>query len=115
MNKRSLLFIIFFAFIILSCKENDYIPESDSFLSSFESLTTEKDTLFKGQSTTITAIATGYKILFKWYATDGDILGTGNQIIYMASPCCIGNSTITCEATANNRSESKSLIITVLQ
>jgi len=114
MYKRNFLFNVLFVCILLSCTKNDLIPQNDSYLDYFESLTAEKDTLLKGQSTVITATVTGSKILFKWYATDGDIIGTGSQITFIASPCCHGNTTITCEATAKNRSENKSLIITVL-
>lgn len=62
----------------------------------FVSLVAEKDTLAPGQSTKITATATGYQISYNWTATAGDILGSGHSVTYATSPCHIGKNKITC-------------------
>ena len=113
--KSCLILAVFITLSITSCSKTDNLIIKDSILTSFESLTAEKDTLKRGQSTQITARAEGYKIMFKWYATEGELLGSGSQITFVASPCCTGNSIITCEAIAANRSESKSITIIVIQ
>jgi hypothetical protein len=84
-------------------------------LSSFESLTAEKDTLAKGEYTMITALVNGKNIRYSWTSSEGPVIGEGNKVMYLASPCCSGNVVITCEARAKNGTESKSLIITILQ
>ena len=116
-NRILLFFYIFSVLVISGCNkhENDNYDHPDSFLTSFESLKAEKDTIFRGQSTVITANAVGNKISFIWSASEGPILGEGSQVIYVASPCCYGDITITCEARARNESETKSIVITVLK
>ena len=113
--KSCLILAVFIALSITACSKTENLVIKDSILTSFESLTAEKDTLKRGQSTEITARAEGYKIMFKWYATEGELLGSGSQITFVASPCCTGNSIITCEAIAANTSESKSITIIVIQ
>jgi len=119
MNEKffPLYFVIFFLLIFSGCKkaDNDVEVQSDSYLKYFESLKAENDTLLRGQSTEITASATGNKISFRWTASEGPILGEGSKVVYLSSPCCWGEITITCEAMARNATESKSIKITVLQ
>jgi hypothetical protein len=119
MNKKgfALIFCICCVLIKSGCNvnENDDHIQPNSFLSSFESLTAEKDTISRGESTSITAKAVGNNISYEWAASEGPILGEGSHVIYVASPCCYGDITITCEARAKNGSEKKSLVITVLK
>ena len=110
-------FCIFFVLIISGCNKDgdDKKIQPDSYLVSFESLTAEKDTISRGQSTEITAKVTGNKVSFIWSASEGPVLGEGSRVIYLSSPCCWGDVLITCEARAKNTSESKSIKITVLK
>jgi hypothetical protein len=111
MNKN--IFILSFCLLIISgCHKNE---DEIADLFSFESLTAEKVTLFRGQSTIITANAIGDNISFLWSASVGPVLANGNKAIYVASPCCFGEVVITCVAKAGKQSESKSLVITVLE
>ncbi len=80
----------------------------------YTSLTAERDTIESGETTKVTAVATGYKLSFHWSATAGDILGTGSQVIYAASPCQAGKNKITCTISdGNNNSNSKEIFIVV--
>ena len=114
---RNEFYLTFCLFFMLGCVkvENDKYIQPDSYLTYFESLTSEKDTLLRGESTTIIAKAFGNKISYLWTASEGQILGVGSQVIFMASPCCYGNIVITCEVKARFESTSKSLSITVLE
>jgi len=80
----------------------------------FTSLTAGKSTITAGESIKVTAVATGYKITYKWSATAGDILGTGKEIVYAVSPCHAGTNKITCTVTdGNNASQTKEIFIVV--
>lgn len=112
--KQIITLAIFFA-LLSSCSkdENDDFENPDQpFI--FTSLKTEKDTITSGETTKIFAIASGYKLTYNWAASAGDILGTGNSIIYAASPCHAGRNKITCTINdGNNASQSKELFIVV--
>ena len=114
MNKIIVLFI-FCSVIIFSCKKdnNDNGNDNDSMLNSFISLTAENDTILTGQSTKVTATVNGSNVSFSWSATAGDILGSGNEVTYVAPTCTPGNNEVKCTASASNKSESKTIIITV--
>ena len=80
----------------------------------FSSLVTEKDTIETGESTNVKATATGYRIKFYWAATAGDILGSGSEVVYTASPCQAGKNKITCTVRdGNDASVSKEIYIVV--
>lgn len=107
--------IFLFLLVILSCsKSDDGNQEDPGQPLIFTSLTAERDTIESGETTKVTAVATGYKISFHWSATAGDILGTGSQVIYAASPCQAGKNKITCTVNdGNNNSNSKEISIVV--
>jgi len=80
----------------------------------FSSLEAEKYTIAPGGSTKVSAVASGYKLTYKWSATAGDILGTGREVVYAASPCHIGTNIIACTVIdGNNASQSKEISIAV--
>jgi len=119
MDNRLIVIILCLLYGLMnySCDRNDDDIQisPDSYITYFESLTAEKDTISRGESTTITAKVAGKKITYIWTASEGPVIGEGSQVIYLSSACCYGNVKITCEARAKNGSESKSLIITVLK
>jgi hypothetical protein len=114
MKKFVVISLIFFVLIISSCSKNDGGSDDPSQPFIYTSLTAEKDTIESGQSTKITAVATGYKLSYYWSATAGDILGSGYETVYTASPCQIGKNKITCTVKdGNNASASKEIYIVV--
>ena len=101
--------ILFF----ISCnKEEDTGDPSLPLI--FTSLVADNDTIAPGESTEITATATGYNITYNWSATAGDILGSGAQVVYAASPCHAGRNQINCTIKdGNSKSAAKEIDIVV--
>lgn len=108
---RKLIIFLFVLCIFFSCKKEEEKPESH--LDNFVSLVAEKDTIFTGQTTKITAIVEGENLKYNWSATAGDILGANNVVTYAAPTCVPGNNEITCTVSADNKSETKTITITV--
>lgn len=113
--KNLLTFSIFVLLLISACSKDDNGGDGDpSQALYFQSLEAEKDTIESGQSTKVYAVATGYKLSYYWSATAGDILGSGDQVVYTASPCHIGKNTISCTVKdGNNASRTKEIEIVV--
>ncbi|HQN17055.1 MAG TPA: hypothetical protein PLC90_11940, partial [Bacteroidales bacterium] len=102
-------------FVALACMFSACKEENDgSLLNSFISLTAENDTIITGHSTKITAVVDGENLTFLWSATAGDILGSGNVVDYVAPTCTPGNNQVSCTVEASNKSETKTITITVL-
>lgn len=106
-------FTLSLVFLLLSMTACEKKPHYESELIEFTSLKTDLDTLLVGQTATITAIAEGNNITFSWAASTGDLLGSGDVVYYLAGICSIGSNIITCTATGDNRSESKTVTIVV--
>ena len=120
MSRNHITGYILIILVILSagaCDRNEPIGCGNRDPINFVSLTAEHDTIETGGSTSITATAEGYELSFEWTAEKGFIF-TGesdNIVTYTASPCAIGDITITCKATdACDNSETKNIIIVVL-
>jgi hypothetical protein len=115
---KNLVYLILICLVlILSCeKENGEEPNSpsDGYIKSFISLTTEEDSLVPGESTKITALVDGDGVKYYWTATQGDILGSGKEITYVALACTCGQSVIVCSAKAGSNEISRSIIIYIL-
>lgn len=80
----------------------------------FTSLVAEHDTIDSGGSTSVTAVASGYRLTYNWSATTGDILYTGSEVVYAASPCQAGKNKITCTVRdGNDASQTKEIYIVV--
>jgi hypothetical protein len=114
MTYRFSVFLIIFLFLSGCSKdENGAGGDADQPLV-FKSLVAEKDTLAPGQSTKITATATGYQISYTWAATAGDLLGNGDSVTYATSPCHIGKNKITCTIRdKKNETQTKEIYIVV--
>lgn len=110
------MFAILFVICCISCEDDKKNPsdEDPKQTLNFESLTAEKTTIEPGDQIRITANATGYLLSYQWSATAGDILGSGNEVVYAASPCHVGSNEISCTVKdGNNNSQTKTLIIHV--
>jgi hypothetical protein len=99
--------------LILSCKKKE--PEkSGEKLFTYNSLTSDKDTLKQGNVTNIRANVTGSDVTYIWECSSGDIFGSGSVILFGAGTCCMGNHTITCTVKdKNSNTESKSDLVLV--
>lgn len=115
MKQLNTISIFLFIILISSCSKDDTGGSDDPdqpFI--FSSLTAEKDTIESGQSTKVFAAASGYRLIFYWSATAGDILGSGDEVVYTASPCHIGKNKITCTVRdGHNTSGTKEIDIVV--
>lgn len=80
----------------------------------FQSLIAAHDTICSGETTEITATASGYKLVYHWSASSGDILNAGAQVIYASPPCISGKFQVTCQVKdGNGQSATKSVSIVV--
>jgi hypothetical protein len=115
MRIQKLIALPLILFLFTCCHKEDNGESGDPAQSLvFNALTAEKDTLTSGETTKVTASASGYKLSYTWAATLGDILGSGSSVVYATSPCSIGKITITCTVKdGNEKSQSKSTIIVV--
>ena len=112
---KKVIIIIVSILFFYSCEEEENNTGDPNQALVFTSLTAENDTIEPGKQTKIIATATGYKIEYFWAASAGDILGNGAEVIYTASPCQIGENTISCIVKdGNGNSEEKEIIIVVL-
>jgi hypothetical protein len=118
--KRTIYLVPFLAgmnlilLLFLSSCENNNDPGDPSQPLIFSSLDAERDTILPGETTKITAVASGYRITYNWSASAGDILNSGAEVIYAASPCQAGRNSITCTVKdGNEQSETKEIFIVV--
>ncbi len=110
-------FCLIYASILICCDKNDDDHTNGSGKTPFEftALEADADTIFLGSSTNIKAYASGFNLSYSWKATEGSILGSGQEITYTTSPCSVGTNTISCTVKDDNdNSETKSIQIVVL-
>ncbi|MFW6290207.1 MAG: hypothetical protein ACOC0R_04490 [Mariniphaga sp.] len=81
----------------------------------FQSLTIEKDTIAPGETAKVTAEATGTNLQYYWSASLGDILGSGEEVVYAASPCSAGKNIISCRVVSGSLEETKTVDIMVYE
>jgi|MTBAKSStandDraft_2_1061841.scaffolds.fasta_scaffold44219_1 hypothetical protein len=107
-----LLLLVFTGLIYCCGGEEEEVPDDLVF----HSLVAERDTIAPGEQVKVKANATGSKLEYYWSATLGDILNSGPEVIYAASPCQVGKNQITCKITNGpNQSETKSIYIVVYE
>jgi hypothetical protein len=106
--KRSglILLIITFCFsmVVLSSCKKDNGQDVDRPLI-FENLVAENDTIPFLGSTKITATADGDGIEYLWSVADGNIVGSGAEITYTATPCVAGNMDVSCTVKDKGNNE----------
>jgi len=117
MSLKQISFLIFIL-LLVCCENNEQTQECIDNPLTFISLTAEHDTLEFGGSIKISALAEGYKLSYEWSATRGYITPIEDkpyEVNYAASPCAVGEITITCTVTDDcNNSKSKDVKIIVL-
>jgi hypothetical protein len=112
-NRIKGLLVVIVAVLFFSCStEEQEVPEDLVF----HSLVAVKDTIAPGGTTSVKATASGSQLEYFWSASLGDILGTGAEVIYAASPCQAGTNKITCKITNGSiQSETKTIEIVVYE
>lgn len=113
--------IIFFSIILIisvfsfSCKKDKNSSDiTVSIQLKLDSLIAENTVISPGGATKIKAYAKGEGITYQWSVPLGDILGSGQEITYIAPPCTLGVYNITCKVTDKAKNtQSKTITITV--
>ena len=114
MKKITLLLFLLPLFLLFAACDKDDKPQKDSELKSFTKLEADKDTLAVGESTKIRAVYEGKGVIFAWNASSGNMNGGGDEITYTVAFCDIGDNTITCKATAEDNSITRTIKIHVV-
>lgn len=111
---RYSLFLFIFFLMAESCSKEETELPNDLV---FQSLVAEKDTIAPGETVKIKASATGSRLEYFWEANPfGDILGSGAEITYAASPCGVGANKISCRITnGSKQEETKTIDIVVYE
>lgn len=111
MKKAFIFSLIFFALLVSSCEEEQ---TQSSYLDEFVALTADKDSLTVNQTTTIQALAKGENLDYLWFSDGGVFVDCqGDNVVYSAPDCSVGNKEISCTVKASNKSETKSIYIYV--
>jgi len=106
------LFSLMFVLNLFSCKDPGEEPENIPLV--FSSIEAGRDTIFTEDTTRLRATATGNKLSYHWYVEKGDLLGSGAEIIFLATPCTVGNNTVFCTVQDGYQKEiTKQVVITV--
>lgn len=114
--KNLLYTIIAFAIIyLLACKGPDSPGGAGDDVFVFTSLTVDDDTIMVGDQTFVRAQASGYLLTYYWSTTAGNILGSGEKVSYVASPCQVGENEITCTIKDGNNQIKKKTVKIVVQ
>ena len=71
----------------------------------FSSLEAGRNLIMIEDTTRVTATASGYELSYHWSVDKGDILGSGKEISYVATPCTIGINQIFCTVKSSNGKE----------
>lgn len=105
---------IIFSFLIMSCEREKPNPEGKDQPLIFSSIQANRDTIFTEDTTRIWSVATGYQISYHWFVEKGDLLGSGDEVTFVATPCTVGKNTIFCTIKDGNDHEiTKQVVVTV--
>jgi hypothetical protein len=106
--------VIFLILITAACKKSSTPPESGTGSAlKFTSLVAADTVIKVNGITTITAVATGDDLKYKWTASYGTFIGSGATVQWTV--CHQARFTIHCEVSDRyNNAETKSIIVTAL-
>jgi hypothetical protein len=112
--KFKIIFVLLLMLSLFACKKDEIPDNGSSQELVFHSLIADSDTIAAGTSTTIRASVEGYLLTYYWSASAGSLLGGGNEVTFVTSPCLQGKYAINCEVKdGNNKSESKTIYVVV--
>ena len=114
--KIRIINIVVLCLLALACCEKEEPPDdhtNDPL--EFSSLEAGRDVIMIEDTTRVTAKANGFELSYHWSVDKGDILGSGKEITYVATPCTIGDNKIFCTVkSSNGKEETKYVTVTVL-
>ncbi len=88
-------------------------PVSQQGPFSFSAIVISPNPVHKGYPSSLTAIATGTNLTFKWTTSHGDLFGSGDKIYY--SDSCIGTYSVTCVVSDGTHTATITVPITISQ
>ncbi len=106
------------SFFACNKDEEEKIVEGSN-LEDYISLIAENDTIHSGDSTIVTATATGNELTYTWRTNNNAPIvnypGYDNKVYFYADPCVgTGDTYVYCEIQAENKSEEKKEVITII-
>lgn len=110
-------FVLLWTLICLPACKKDRIPDEEDpeIPLVFQSLTAGRSVIFTEDTTALKAQATGYMLQYHWYVDKGDLLGSGNKITFVATPCTVGDNIVSCTVKDGyGNEEEKYVTVTVL-
>jgi PKD repeat protein len=124
--KQTIIFskYIYFLFVLIiigcSSKSSNPVNNSETTAPKIISLTAPKtEILYGGQDPAIiTCEATGGNLSYVWQVDLGDIIPLNSdhsQVSFTGAACCIGDKTIKCTVSNDKGSDSKNIVITILE
>lgn len=96
MNRPFFMLLLGFAMYLCGCNKDKLPDDQGDQLLVYHSLQAERDTIFTEDTTAIRALATGYNLEYHWFVEKGDLLGSGSEITFLATPCTVGENEIHC-------------------
>lgn len=110
--KLTVTFVLLLVLIFNSCEKKNETPD-DCIPLKFISLTAENDTIELGGDVRITAEADGDGLVYEWTKTLGVIQGSGESVIFFATPCAVGEIEVTC-TVVDRCNKSETMVITII-
>ena len=104
---------IFMITFFISCNKEEVIPAETGAIKIISLSSTDSVLKAYTDTATITVVATGENLEYKWTYNHGRILGSGSIVRYAACQSCIGLNTITCTVFNDTCSVSKDIKILV--
>lgn len=115
MKTRLIFFGVLGLLLVFGCEPEEPPDNHENDPIEFVSLTSGRDIIFIEDTTLLKASAKGYELSYYWSVEKGDILGSGNEVTYVATPCTVGGNEIYCTVkSSNGKEETKHVVVTVL-
>jgi len=115
MKPKYILLCLLLFMLFSRCGKEEPPDQHENDPVEFISLITGRDVIFTEDTTRISATATGYELSYLWSVEKGDLLGSGPEITFVATPCTVGGNEIFCTVkSSNGKEKTKSVVVTVL-
>lgn len=115
MRSRFVISIFMGLLFCFACEREDPPEDHNDDPVEFTSLVAARTVIFIEDTTRLTASASGHELSYHWSVEKGDILGSGKEVTYVATPCTVGDNEIYCTVkSSNGKEDTKHVIVTVL-